>query len=149
VPEFGKRLQACGLIILCVRGAGSFERRTMVLFVGDCLLLAASNGVRIGLPVHLGPERLMHCTGIGVGSQVIESGLYPLDRISALACQRRTRIQRDYPENRSDHGRDPHASAVWDDLLHIGHGWVPPSETITGEEIEKSIHYSRGDASAD
>ena len=30
----------------------------MMPFVGDSLLLAAGNGTGVGLPVHLGPERL-------------------------------------------------------------------------------------------
>jgi hypothetical protein len=102
-----KGFYASRFVIICIRSASSFKCRTMTLFVGDSLLLAASNGTGVGLPVKLSPQRLMYRTGIEVRSQGIECGFYPLDLSRTWACQSGARVQRDYPEDKGDQSPGP------------------------------------------
>jgi hypothetical protein len=63
--RFGQGFHACRFVISCIRSASAVERRAVMLFVGDSLLLAARNRAGGGLTVELGSQRLMSRTCIG------------------------------------------------------------------------------------
>ena len=137
MPQFWKGSRASGFVPICIRSAISFECRTVMLFVGDRLLLAAGNGTETGLLVALGSQRLMDRSGIRARSQGIEYGFYPLDGIRTWACQNRVRIQCDHPEDKSDQGRGPQCPRVCSNLLHVSRFRISRSQAAGFHETRR------------